>query len=70
MFVDYWKNLSPKEKEALAKKVGTKVSYLRHVAAGTHKAGPKLCLKLEQATDGEITKQDLRPDYYPSADAA
>lgn len=70
MFANYWKSLSAEEKENLAKKAGTKVSYLRHVASGVHKAGPTLCVKLELVTNGKISRHELRPDYYSSPNAA
>lgn len=64
MFSSYWKSLTPQQKSELAKSAGTKITYLRHIASGVHRAGPVLAKRLHELTKGEVDKHDLRPDIY------
>lgn len=53
-----------KERKALALQVGTSVNYLYQLAGGHRQASPELAKKIEEATEGAITKQELRPDIW------
>ena len=60
----HWMKLATaKEKELLAKKAGTSVAYLRHLAMGRRKCGTELAFKIEQVT--AVTPAFLRLEYVP-----
>ena len=65
-FKFYFMHLDPGEKQALADAVGTSYQYLCQIANGHKNAGPVLCRKIEQATNGQVSRHDLRPDIYSS----
>lgn len=50
---------------SLAKQVETSASYLSQIAHGHRKASPALALAIEMATDGLVTRGEIRPDIYP-----
>lgn len=62
---EYWDSLSKEQQGDLAGNVGSTPGYLRLVFNGYKKAGFSLAKKLEETTDGLISKSDLRPDIYP-----
>lgn len=64
MIKNYWDALTKPEQNALAKKVGSSTGYLRLVFNGYKKAGFLLAQRLEEETDGAVTKSQLRPDIY------
>jgi len=66
MYSIYWQSMTAKDKQALAKAVGTTASYLRHIMHGRKKAGFNLAIQLHTATNGDLDKSILRPDIYPS----
>jgi DNA-binding transcriptional regulator YdaS (Cro superfamily) len=49
----------------LAEKLGISRSYLSQLASGTSAISPERCVDIERETDGEVTRQDLRPDDWP-----
>jgi DNA-binding transcriptional regulator YdaS (Cro superfamily) len=51
--------------EALAKKVDSSAGYLNLVALGHKLVGYKMADKIAVATNGQVTKSDLRPDIWP-----
>ena len=46
----------------LAEKLGTSRMYLSHLAHGRRKASPKLARSIEEATNGDVSISELRPD--------
>lgn len=46
----------------LAKRAGTKATYLVHIAYGFRCASAPMALAIEAATHGVVTRADLRPD--------
>ena len=46
----------------LAKNIETSPAYLSQLAYGHRKASPRMAKKIEDATDGQVTVADLRPD--------
>lgn len=48
----------------LAKAVGTSPAFIAHIAHGRKLAPIKTAQAIELATDGEVTRYDLRPDVY------
>lgn len=61
---DFWKKLSNTEKARFADKCESSVGYLRLVFSGHKKAGYKMCMLIEENSNGRISKSDLRPDIY------
>jgi DNA-binding transcriptional regulator YdaS (Cro superfamily) len=61
-FKNYYKSLNPDEKKGLAEKLDTSVCQLSQLANGHKKAGAKFLLAIFDATNGEITPQQLRPN--------
>lgn len=60
----------PAERERVAACAGTSVAYLRQLAGGHSRASAEMAIRLEQASDGRITREDLRPDLFVRRDAA
>lgn len=58
---DYLK-LNPRK--ALAQATGVNVVYLSHLCSGYRKPSALLANKIEEATGGQVTRQELRPDDY------
>jgi DNA-binding transcriptional regulator YdaS (Cro superfamily) len=54
---------------ALAKKIGKRQSYvsmaLHRMGKGRQKVAAEICALIEEATDGAVTRHDLRPDLWP-----
>lgn len=61
---DYLRKLTPAARETFAKRSETKVAYLYQVAGGHRSCGPKLAVRIEQASRGAVTKQELRSDLF------
>ncbi|MGG2141657.1 YdaS family helix-turn-helix protein [Candidatus Symbiopectobacterium sp.] len=61
---EFWDTLTIAEQHKLAHKVGSSRGYLRLIFNGYKKVGFSLARSLEEATDGAVTKAQLRPDIY------
>ena len=68
-FREYYRALNPEERQSLADSLDTTAGYLGGIAWGEKKPGALMCNKLEQATDGKVTRESLRPDIFSKADA-
>lgn len=70
---DYLMALPVSERRTFSETCGTSWPYLRNVVYGFRPAGEKLCVRIEQATNGKVTRQDLRPhdwrEIWPELDA-
>ncbi|MGX2956404.1 YdaS family helix-turn-helix protein [Ursidibacter arcticus] len=51
-------------KSDFAKKLGISKSYLRQVETGYSPMPVYLAKKIEEITNGEVTKSELRPDLW------
>ena len=49
---------------ALAGKLGIPASYLSQMAGGERVVTPERASAIERATDGAVTRRDLRPDDW------
>lgn len=49
---------------SLAASIGTSKAYLSQLAHGHRKASPKMVIAIEIATEGAVSREDLRPDIY------
>lgn len=50
--------------KALAAKIGISPSFLSQIAAGTAPANPGRCVAIEVATNGQVSRKDLRPNDW------
>lgn len=48
----------------LARAIAASPDYLYQVATNRRQASPVLAFKIEQATNGAVTRADLRPDIF------
>jgi DNA-binding transcriptional regulator YdaS (Cro superfamily) len=64
LLIQYLQGSTHEQREFLAKKAKTKVVYLKQLASGFRKASPSLAKRIEQATCGRVTRQELRPDIF------
>lgn len=49
---------------SLAEKLSISPSFLSQIAARTCAVSPERCVEIELATNGEVTRKDLRPDDW------
>jgi len=49
---------------ALAEKLGIPLSYLSQMASGNRSVTPERASAIERATEGQVTRRDLRPDDW------
>ena len=49
----------------IAEAVDSSAQYLNLVALNHKRVSPKLAIAIERATNGEVTKESLRPDIWP-----
>lgn len=55
---------------ALAEVVGVKQPSVNYMLNNGKKVPAEWCIPIEEATDGEVTRHQLRPDIYPEGAAA
>lgn len=55
---------------ALAEAVGRKQPTVHGILNGGERVPAEWCLPIERATNGEITRHQLRPDLYPTDEEA
>lgn len=48
----------------LAARINVSPSYLSQLVGGSSAISPERCVEIERATDGEVTRKDLRPDDW------
>lgn len=58
------RNLRSRARRRLADAAGVSEPAVRHWANGTRKVQPSKVLVVETATDGVVTRHDLRPDIF------
>lgn len=63
-FKKYWLSRTPSEKKAIASALNTTVEYCGHLAYRHRRAGAGILIRIESATDGQVTQADLRPDLW------
>ena len=59
---DYLKAMPRGYRFTLAEKIGCHPVYLSHIATGYRTPSPKMAVDIEQATNGAVTRFDLRDD--------
>lgn len=48
----------------LAKHLGVSTGFINHISLGRRAVPIHHCLKIEEFTNGEVTRKDLRPDDW------
>ena len=61
----YLNSLTPDEQAAYAVRAGTTIGYLRKALSVKPKLDGALVRRLDEESDGAVTRQDLRPDIWP-----
>jgi hypothetical protein len=62
-FKTFWTSLSPAERETFAESCDSTVGYLRNLAyEGRRHCSVVLALKIEQNSDGKVSRKDVCPD--------
>lgn len=54
----------------VAEAIGTSDQYLYQIETGRRKASRLMAMAIERETAGQVTRQQLRPDLYPTEVAA
>jgi DNA-binding transcriptional regulator YdaS (Cro superfamily) len=57
----YLNSLSHEERHRFESATGTTVAYLRKAVSAKQRLGAEICVAIEKATDGKISRRDLRP---------
>lgn len=60
----YLNNLSIEQRLAFEKACGTTIGYLRKAVSVNQKLGAEICVAIEQASSGAVTRKDLHPDDW------
>ena len=58
----YLNALNPRDQQALAASAGTSIGYLRKAISVGQPLSEGLCIRIERATEGRVTVEELRPD--------
>lgn len=66
----YWSRLDPEGRKAFASRAKTSVQVVwNHLSPQVKQPGPHLAVRMEQASEGAVSRIDLRPDdwqeYWP-----
>lgn len=61
---DHLASLDDDKEANLAAASGATVGHIRNVAYGVRAASPALASAIERATNGAVTRRDLRPDDW------
>lgn len=60
----YIDELERGEAKKLAERLFVSSSYLSQMASGRCSVSPARCVEIEAATDGKVSRRDLRPDDW------
>ncbi|WP_033750837.1 YdaS family helix-turn-helix protein [Pantoea sp. NGS-ED-1003] len=60
----YLNSLSLDEQKDFATKCGTSIGYLRKALSKNHELGAALCVLIEKASSGEVTRKHLHPSDW------
>ncbi|MDU7377883.1 MAG: YdaS family helix-turn-helix protein [Enterobacteriaceae bacterium] len=62
----YLNSLSPDEQRDFANQCGTSIGYLRKALSKNHELGAALCVLIEKASSGAVTRKHLHPGDWTS----
>jgi DNA-binding transcriptional regulator YdaS (Cro superfamily) len=51
-------------RSVLAARISVSSSFISQMITGTRPIPPKLCRAIEVATEGRVTREELRPDIF------
>lgn len=66
----YLRTLTPAKQSAYAKRCGTTIGYLRKALSTKPNLDGALVRKLDEQSRGAVSRNDLRPDIWPTSDKA
>ena len=52
------------DRERVAKRARTTVAYLKQIAGGHSRPSADMALRLEAASDGRMTREELLPEFF------
>lgn len=55
---------NPADRERVAKRARTTVGYLKQLAGRHSRPSPALAVRLEVASDGRMTREELLPEFF------
>ena len=61
---EFLRSTDKAERECVAKRANTTVAYLFQLAGNFSRPSADMCVRLESASDGRMTREDLRPDLF------
>lgn len=61
---EFLRSTDKPERERVAKRANTTVAYLFQLSGGFSRPSATMCLRLETASDGRMTREELRPDLF------
>lgn len=61
---EYFTNKERGEHSRLANDIGISLSHLSQMIVGSTAISNIRCVQIEQATNGQVTRKDLRPDDW------
>lgn len=62
--IDYLRQLPAEQREPFAALCATSIGHLRNVAYGYRPCSPELAVQIEQATERQVTRQELCPENW------
>lgn len=62
----YLNSLSPDQRNVFENATGTTIGYMRKAVSVNQRLGAEICVAIEQASHGVVTRKDLRPDDWAS----
>lgn len=66
---EFFRSLSPEQREAFAARAGTKPVYIERLFWGHNRASPALAQRLVEASDGNLRHADIAPHIYGGLDS-
>ncbi len=67
---DYFLSLETKERKEFVDRAETTVNYIPLLTGGHRQASPAMARRLSEASNGVVSLSELRPDIWPSGEAA
>lgn len=67
---EFWKSLTVSQRESIAQSAGTSAEYLRQVLVYERQPSADMAKRLEDATNGGLTRRSLRPDLFADMQVA
>lgn len=63
--IEYLNSLDATQRSAFVSACETSENYLRKGASVGQKFGAELCVRIERASEGNVTRKDLHPEDWP-----